>query len=714
MLNNPKKMTDDQILNAVNNEFEESLGRPDTSISVERAKAWDYYLSRPFGDEEEGQSKVITSDVSDAVDGIMPSLLRLFTTAENLVGFEPTNKEDVKAAQQESDYVNYVFFKQNPAFLIMYIWFMDALIQKNGIVKAMWNDDDQVEREEYEYLDDASFGILMEDDELIMVEHSEIQDMQSVTLPGPDGVPVETMQPVTLHNAAFDRHKKFGQVEVVNVPPEEYRISRDSRSVDPNEARMVGQEREVTRTELIEMGIPKETVYELPATGGSRTSSYQRTARYEPDFDEMNDSPQEESEKKILVREAYIRVDWDGTGVSQLRRVLTADSKLLVNEPSDRQPFHVICPHPLPHKHFGRATSEKVMDIQRVTSTLLRQVLTNLYHTNNPGHAIWEQGIGEDTLDDLLTTRIGRVARFARPVSEAYAPMTVPFTAAATFPMMEYFDKVKRERTGVHADAEGLSPESLKNIQTTTMAQALDISRMKIEAIARIFAETGIKSLMLHIHELVQKHQDKEAMVELRNEWVEVDPREWKKRNSMTVKIGLGIGTRESNLLHLNAIKDFQQAIVSAGGMNLVVSPQNIYQTASEFVKNANLKNPEQFFTDPKDQQAPPPTDEEQEFEKEKQELEKQKTDIEQRRQQLDAERQKNASDKIELQSMQTVIDAKQKQTQAMLDQASEAEQNRLAMKKAEQHFVVEMEKIATKLTELELKYSTDVEGSKV
>jgi hypothetical protein len=347
------------------------------------------------------------------------------------------------------------------------------------------------------------------------------------------------------------------------------------------------------------------------------------------------------------------------------------------------------------------------MDVQEVSTTLLRQVLTNLYHTNNPGHAVWEQGIGEDTMDDLLDVRIGRVARFARPVSEAYSPMTVPFTAGATFPMLEYFDKVKRDRTGVHSDSEGLSPDALKNIQQSVMGQAMDLSRMKIEAIARIFAETGLKTLFLHIHELILKHQDKKAVVELRNEWVEVDPREWRTRKDMTVQIGLGIGTREQNMLHLSAIKEMQGEIVEKGGMNLLVTPQNIYRTAAEFVKNANLKNPELYFTDPGDKAAPPPNDEQAKLQAQAQQLQ-------QRQQELDAEKAKNNQDKIELQAQMAALDAKQQQTQMLIDHQQQMSRLSVEHQRVENDLIVSMEKIRTQLTELELKYATDVPGSAV
>lgn len=671
------KMDDRELVALVDQEFEQAMGSPSGEISTERAKAWNYYMSKPLGNEIEGQSEVVTSDVADVVDSIMPSLLRIFTTAENLVSFDPVGPEDIEKAEQESDYVNYVFFKQNPAFYLMYVWFFDALVQKNGIVKTWWDESEVVTTESYKGLSEEEVSELLDDPELEAVGRSE-EVAESV---GPDGV---TLEPMVVHNIEFRRTTKRGCAKVENVPPEEYRISADARTLDPSSARMVGHERDLTRSDLISMGFDADVVADLP-TSGSMTEDNEAIARYDR-TDEDRDSPQDPSQQQVRVREAYIKVDVDGDGKAELRQVITAGNKVLLNEPADRQPFHVLCPQPLPHKHFGRASAEKVMDVQEVGTTLLRQILENLYQTNNPGHAVWEQGIGENTLDDLLTTRAGSIKRFARPVGESYAPLTVPFTAGATFPMLDYFDRVKRDRTGISSDGEGLNPDSLKNIQQSVMAQANDLGRMKVEAVARIFAETGIKSLFLHIHELLLKHQDKAQVVRLREQWVQVDPQEWRTRMDMTVNVGLGIGSRETNLMHLEAIWAKQSAMLEGGGMNLTVTPKNFFNTAAEIVKNANFKSPSMFFTDPGDKDAPPPSDE-------MQELQKQQQEIEQRRQQLDA--QDNAIKEARLAQEREKTQLQHQRELAELERKRDEDKD---------DFAVEMEKIRTKMLEIEMK----------
>lgn len=687
----PEKLTDEQLLNLVENEFDAAMGSPGSEISFERAKAWQYYLSKPLGNEVEGQSQIVTSDVADVVDGLMPSLLRIFTISDNLITFDPVGNEDVAQAQQESDYVNHVFFKQNDAFMILYTWFFDALLQKNGIVKAWWDESEVVTRESYKGLTDGELAELMDDEELEPIEREEREE--DVTAITEQVTGMEAREPITttVHDVVFERRTKKGRVRVMPVPPEEYRVSSDCRTLNPADARFVGHEREVTRSELIEMGFDPKIVKDLPATGLLVDTEEERERRDRVE-EQVSEVATDKSQELVTLREAYYRVDFDGDGRSELRQVFTAGGKMLEHDEVDRQPFHVISPIPLPHKHFGRASGDKVTEVQRITTALIRQIHDNLYHSNNPSTAVWEQAMGENTLDDLLTTRVGSFKRFSRPVDQAYAQMTVPFTAGQAFPMIEYWDKVKRDRTGVRSDGEGLDPEALKNIQSHVLSQASDLSGMKTEAIVRIFAETGIKSLFLHIHELVLKHQKKAELIQLRGEFVQVDPREWRTRMNMTVQIGLGIGTKEANLLHLNDLWQKQLEAVNAGVTGMV-NQRNLFQTGTEIVRNANLKNPERFFSDPGDAGFDQQGQEQQQLQ---QQLLQAQIQLAQQERQLQAREQDFDREKFQLQHER------------------EVENIRIQREKMDNDFAIKLDQIATQLTELELKYAQNVPGAKV
>jgi len=498
-------------------------------------------------------------------------------------------------------------------------------------------------------------------------------------------------------------------MNIENVPPEEYRISNDANKVNPDCARMVGHEREVPRSELIDMGFDKDLVYSLATTNESYGLESDEEISRRNKTDDYIGSPQDESQATVMLREAYIRVDRDGDGRSELLQVMTAGDELLSAEEVDRQPFHVICPSPLPHKHFGMASAEKVMDIQDINTTLLRQTLDNLYHSNNPQHAVWEMGIGDHTLDDLLSTEVGSIKRFARPVAESYSQITVPFTAKESFPMISYWEGKKKERTGIAEDTEGLSPEALKNIQSSVMAQANDQGKMKQEAVARIFAETGFKTLMLHIHELCNKHQDREKIVKLRGEYVPVKPTEWNTRYNCTVNVGLGMGSKEVNLLHLEAIWGKQRELIEAGGFGSMVTVENVYNTAEEIVKNSNRKDPQRYFTKITTEQFMQMQQQQQQEgeNNEMQQLAQAAMQLEQQKMQLDYQ---EKSQKLMQRQQEMEANFREKEAKLNLSmQELELKRQQEANRQMEA-----IEAIQNQLTEMELKYQTDIPGSKV
>ena len=689
MAKKQKPIKDEKLAEIMRHEFDTALGAPGGEIANERAEAYRYYLRKLLKYPDEGLSKVVTADVQEVVDKMLPVLLRIFTTADNLITFDPVGKEDIAQAQQASDYINYIFFKKNPAFENMFFAIFDALVQKTGIFKVWWDESEHVTTETYENLTEDAFVGMMEDDEL---ELEESEEYQGTILDEEIGAYIET----TLTKAEFKRTTTRGQVRIEVVPPNEYRKSSDTPSMDPCKGRFVGHERGITRDELLGMGFPEDIVNELPADYVPADTDEKSARNDKSDDQRSKPESTDKSQDMIVLREGYRKIDIDGKGRAELYQVFEAGEKILQKQMVDRQPFHVICPHPLPHKHIGMSTAEKVMDIQEVTTELLRQVLNNLYRTNQPGHGVWDAAMGETTMDDLLTQRVGRVVSFDRPMNEAYSALTVPFTAAETFPMIDYFDRAKRNRSGVSVDTQGLTPEALKNIQSGVLSQATDMDRMQQELIARIFAETGFTTMFKHIYELVIKHQDSVAIFELRGEFVAVNPTAWRERYDVTANIGLGIGTRDHNLIHLNSIWEKQVQMAQNGGLNLTVTPKNFYNTAKEIVRNANLKQEGLFFTDPGDQMAPPPSDEQEE-------LERQQVALQERQQQLDAARREVDAARIRNQREADAL----KHQREMMDLQIKKENN-------EAEIMVKMEKLLNEITKLEIESGRNIPGSRV
>ena len=720
-------MKSEDLLKIVEGHFNNAQGLPTDDIALERSKALNYYMRELFPEDDRSddtQSKVVTSDVQEIVDGNLTQLMRIFSIAENLGNFTPTGSKDIAASKQESDYVNYVFFKENPAFLILFYWFFDALTQKNGIVAAYWDDSATVSIETYTNLLDAELGEFADDDEVEILESTErkevVKDADGNAIVNVDGSELT----VTKTDVQIRRVHKADQVRVEPVPPWEYRISSDASSLAPDSGSMVGRERLLRRSKCIKFGFDEKFINDAkkykPAAPATQNQEKRATQTQSDLFRDPNPEGIDKSQEFLLVREGYVEVDYDGDGRTELRQVFTVAGKLAVwaqkegedksadertaNKLVDRVPFHVLSPHPLPHRHFGMASAEKGTDLQEINSTLVRQMLMNLYHVNNPRHGVDERFMGDDTLDDLLDTHVGGVVRFDGDPNQGHKEIQVQFTAGASFGMLEYFEAKKRDRTGISSDSEGLSPTDLKNIQRSVFNESRDISTMKPELIARLFAETGIKSLLLHIHELTLKNQKKEKVIELSRtgEFVPVDVTAWRKRFNMTMNIGLGIGSKEQRRLDLESVWNNQKEIIEGGGLNLLVTPRNIYETAIALALNAGEKAPERYYTDPGDQLAPPPSTEQQQ-------LQRQQAALQERQQQLDAAENAHKQKKLQL-DMQTAI-FRHRENMARIAESKEERKDKYEHANAE--LLAELDRIRLEMVVEDPKRDAEVERTR-
>ena len=156
-------MDEGRLKGILSSEIDDAIGYLDTETSAERAKAMDYYLRKPYGNEVEGRSQIITAEVAEAIDGALPDLIRVFTRADDIIQYEPVGPGDEEGAKQATDYANWVFYKQNPGFTILHHWFKDALLQKTGTVKAYWDEKLDVIEEVYKNLSEIELALLLAD-----------------------------------------------------------------------------------------------------------------------------------------------------------------------------------------------------------------------------------------------------------------------------------------------------------------------------------------------------------------------------------------------------------------------------------------------------------------------------------------------------------------------------------------------------------------------
>ncbi len=580
-----ERMDDDKLKAIVQSEIYSATGSLLGSdgggdLSDRRRQSMEYYLSEPFGNEIDGRSQVIDSVVHDVIEAALPPLLELFTASDEIVRFEPQEPEDEKAAEQATDYINHIFGKDNDGFRILHWWFKDALLQKNGIVKVFWEETDAKKRETFTGLSEDEVALILASEGVEPIEHDIDQETGA-------------------HNLTVLREYKKGRVRIMNVPPEEFLIAR--RAVTLEDSPFVSHRVRKSISELIEEGYDPEILEHIPSYDEAEYNQ-ERLARFEADDEWPVDANSlDPAMRHVWLYECYMRVDFDGDGVAELRKITVAGPgyDLLDNEAIDDMPFVSITPIPMPHKFFGMSMADETMDLQLMSSTVWRQWLDNIYQMNNARTAANERV----NLDDLLTNRPAGIVRVKGegPIGDSLQPMQTVSVAGDVLPMLEFIKTVREDRTGVNRYNQGMDADSLnKTAAGINMIQQAGQKRMNL--IGRIFAD-GVKDLMGKILHLVVNHQDKERVIRLRNEWIPMDPRSWNADMDVSISVGLGFGTQESKMFAMQSLMQFQEKVLmlQGGAQGPLITWQEIHNAGAKLLEALQEKNIDEFIKDPED-----------------------------------------------------------------------------------------------------------------
>lgn len=571
-------MTDEELATIIDHGIANSVGYYSGKLADQRREAMEYYLGEPFGNEVEGRSQVVSRDVADTVEWIMPSLMKIFCGGDEIVRFDPQGPEDEESARQATDYINYLFTRQNNGFVTLYSLFKDALVQKNGFTKVYW--------ENYTHRKVETYSSLTPDELTMLMQELEQQgNSVEVRSQEQDEQGNYTVKLVIIN--------KKGKACVDPVPPDEVLVAKNS-TWDLQKARFAAHQCRKTASDLREMGFDPDGLSEEDpnAFGLERQTRFLTEQEDVFDYDDNLD----ESTKLFTVTEAYPLVDFDGDGIAERRIVIKVGGKILYNEEIDRVPLETCTPILMPHKLYGLSIADLVMDLQALKSSILRNILDNMYLTNNSRMMVLD---GMANIDDLLTVRPGGLVRVK--TFDAVKPLQVPFFGAPAFTMLEYIDTVRENRTGVTRYNQGLDANSL-NKTATGINNIMSAAQQRIELIARIFAETGVKNIMWALFELVCKHEKRERIVRLRNQWVKIDPRTWTNKFDMSVTVGLGTGNKDQLLQGGSLLLQIQKELAAAGLMGRVVDEKCIYNLSHDMAEAVFPKKADKYFIDPEKQ----------------------------------------------------------------------------------------------------------------
>jgi len=589
-------MDDTELQGIVSAELEDAVSYIDSDVSPIRAKGTEYYRGDPFGNEEEGRSKVVAMEVRDTVSAMLPSLMKVFFSSENVVEYVPRGPEDVAGAQQATDYANYIFSADNNGFMTTYALFKDSLVRKCGIAKYYWEDNEEVKIEEYSGLDDQTVQILMQEDAEVKIvvsypDPSMPMEMMQPQVDPATGLPMQMPQPM-LHDVQIKRNTKDGRIRIMAVPPEELILDRRARSFD--DAGIIAHRQMATVSDLIGMGYDQDEIEEnISSTDLDSNDEYlarQPLSTTMGAGDSMNPMQQ-----RVLYVEAYMRIDFDGDGVPELRKICCMGSSytMVRNLPASFIPFVDFPCDPEPHTSPLEAMSifDITHDIQEIKSEIMRNTLDSLAQSIHPRTAVVE---GQVNIDDVLNNETGAIIRMRAP--GMVQPFSTPFVGQAAFPMLDYMDQMREDRTGMSKAAMGLDPDALQSTTKAAVAATVSASNSRLELQARILAE-GMKKLFKGILYLMTTHQDKPRMVRLRNEWVQIDPRAWDASMDVSVNIGLGSGDLGERMQGLTMIAGKQEQIMQQFGLsNPVVTPAMYIRTIQKIVELSGFKDASSYF----------------------------------------------------------------------------------------------------------------------
>lgn len=585
-------LSDSELCALIDRQCESAIGADDF-YARQRRVAHEFYMGEAKGElappEVEGRSTVVSKDLMETIEWAMPAIMEALTGADDVVSFRAKLPGDEQAAEDATAYINHLLYEENEGFTTLHDAIKQCLLARYGVVKVYCDESHEDKEERYEGLSAEEVQALEADADI------EVVSVESMGMVPPEGM-VEGIDP-QVYAVVAKRRENVRRFVVEGVPPEEFRVSKDARTLAT--AEFVAHEVERTASDLISEGWPKKEVDRLPKGRDYRNSSDDQTRHgYDGTWSDEDDDG-DASQKKIVVTEAYVRVAGED-GIAALRRVKKAGTYVHENEVCDDHCFALFTPILMPYKVVGLSMHDMIEDLVRIKTALTRQVLDNVYLSNTPRMGYVE---GKVNLDDLLNSRPGGLIRMKD--MQSLLPVQTPFVAGAGLELIQFVDQVRDTRSGVTEmnsalNADSLSKGSIGSEGISAMQQA---GSQRIRLIARVLAETGIKRLYMLLLKHATQYQDRPAQVQVNGRWLQVDPREWAHGFRLRVNVGVGALEKRQQVANLMQLGGVQERLIPAG----LVKPENLHATATDLAKAMGYHDPERYFSQPDPNPQPPP-----------------------------------------------------------------------------------------------------------
>jgi hypothetical protein len=672
------KMSNDELISIVL-PLEKSAVQYAGEFNAESEKAYEYYFGLPFGDEQEGRSQLISTDVQDVIESDMPGLVRTFLGSNNILKFIPRSKnpKEVEEAKQKTDYLNWLIRHQEDSFSTLHGWMKNALIQKISVVKTYIDEFKETTEHRFENITD---------EELLEIQES----LQSPSVTDIEMVEIEQEDNEQTFNITFKVTREESRFRMVNIAPENFRVSRYASNY-LNDAELVGDEEVLTRGDLKSMGYPVKLINQIPMIGSkvlNNTSNLTQIRFHDEDSDLPIDSGW--ASEEVAIQNLYVKIDFDGDGIAERRYIRKGGNVLLENEPFEIVPYAPLSSILMPNKLIGRSRAELVMQTQLAKSVMLRGAADNTYSVNNPRIAI-NDDVYQDDAETNVFNGIIRVNGKANPGQSIY-PVMVPAIADQSLMMLNYLDQQRANRTGALATSQSLNADDL-NQETATRFNGIEATgKEKTELIARVFAETGFRKLFEDALWWVTHYQNTDIETMITGKELKVNPGKWKYKASVVSEVGLAVSDNEDSISSLTGILQDQMQLKQLSPM--LIDDKKIYNVREKLIKATGLGSAMDFYNNPEEP--------EELLKAQNEQLNQMVIQMQQQLQQL----QNPLAEAEQIKQQAFLLKA---QSDAQLKAAQLEEDQRQFQAKLMADFKKSQEDMALKLTEMELKYNKDL-----
>ena len=389
--------------------------------------------------------------------------------------------------------------------------------------------------------------------------------------------------------------KDDGRVALKAIPPEDFTVSPDT--VRLRESPYCAFRSRERRDQLAADGYDADDIDSLSAYSdiGDGEIARERSQAGEEDHTESGDKTRD------LVEVVYHFVRVFEGGKPAIYRIVTGNDEhvLLAQERVNAIPFAALCPYPISHRFYGQSLADRLIEIQKIKTAILRIMLDSGYYAMNQRVEVVEAGRTPNTLTDLMDNRPGGYVRVA--AADTIRPIQAGALQFQPLPVLEYASVMGEQRSGVVRNAQGLNADTLHDT-AAGMQTLVGAAQKRIRFMARLMAEAGMRDMLLLIHDALRTHSTRARMMRLQGKYVSVDPTAWGARTDMQIEVGRG---HEHDLAMLNQVLQQQQAAIQNGALQVgLLTPANIFNTATKWAAKAGFKSPELFWNDPSS--APP------------------------------------------------------------------------------------------------------------